>query len=150
MKRLIILLVILLPLSAMAQTPTFESLFNEYSTKEKCTTINISNAMLRSMEVNIDAEYMQVIAVENRALIPTFITQAKEVLSAFEVIMSVNSEDKAVMIYQHTVENGSTGSRTFHFHIPENATPGVYDLVLSYGEVQQVFKGVLTVVEIVR
>ena len=107
MKRLIILLAILLPLSAMAQTPTFESLFNEYSTKEKCTTINISNAMLRSMEVNIDAEYMQVIAVENRALIPTFITQAKEVLSAFESIMSVNSEDKAVMIYQHTVENGS-------------------------------------------
>jgi hypothetical protein len=107
MKRLNILLAILLPLSAMAQTPTFESLFNEYSTKEKCTTINISNAMLRSMEVNIDAEYMQVIAVENRALIPTFITQAKEVLSAFEVIMSVNSGDKAVMIYQHTVENGS-------------------------------------------
>ena len=107
MKRLIILLAILLPLTAMAQTPTFESLFNEYSTKEKCTTINISNAMLRSMEVNIDAEYMQVIAVENRALIPTFITQAKEVLSAFDVIMSVNSGDKAVMIYQHTVENGS-------------------------------------------
>jgi hypothetical protein len=107
MKRLIILLAILLPLSAMAQTSTFESLFNEYSTKEKCTTINISNAMLRSMEVNIDAEYMQVIAVENRALIPTFITQAKETLSAFEVVMSVNSGDKAVMIYQHTVENGS-------------------------------------------
>ena len=107
MKRLIILLAILLPLSAMAQTPTFESLFNEYSTKEKCTTINISNAMLRSMEVNIDAEYMQVIAVENKALVSTFITQAQEVLSAFEVIMSVNSEDKAVMIYQHTVENDS-------------------------------------------
>jgi hypothetical protein len=91
----------------MAQTSTFESLFNEYSTKEKCTTINISNAMLRSMEVNIDAEYMQVIAVENRALIPTFITQAKETLSVFEVVMSVNSGDKAVMIYQHTVENCS-------------------------------------------
>ena len=107
MKRLIILLAILLPLSAMAQTLTFESLFNEYSTKEKCTTINISNAMLRSMEVNIDAEYMQVIAVENKALVSTFIIQAQEMLSAFESIMSVNSEDKAVMIYQHTVENGS-------------------------------------------
>ena len=107
MKRLIILLAILLPLSAIAQTPTFESLFNDYSTKEKCTTINISNAMLRSMEVNIDAEYMQVIAVENRELIPAFIAQAQKVLSAFEVIMSVNSGDKSVMIYQHAVENGS-------------------------------------------
>ena len=56
----------LLPLTAMAQTPTFESLFKEYSTKEDCTTINISNTMLKSMEVSIEAEYMQVIAVEDR------------------------------------------------------------------------------------
>ena len=110
MKRLIILLAILLPLSAMAQTPTFESLFNEYSTKEKCTTINISSAMLRSMEVNIDAEYMQVIAVENRALIPAFITQAKEALSAFEVIMSVKSGDKAVAINISALETFENGS----------------------------------------
>ena len=105
MKRLIILLAMLLPLTAMAQTPTLESLFNEYSTKEKCTTINISNAMLRSMEVNIDAEYMQVIAVENRALIPTFITQAKEVLSAFEVLMAVNNGGESVKICQYSDEN---------------------------------------------
>ena len=57
----------LLPLTAMAQTPTFESLFKEYSTKEDSTTINISNAMRKSMEVSIEAEYMQVIAVENKA-----------------------------------------------------------------------------------
>ena len=44
-----------------------------------------------------------------------------------------------------TVEKGSTGSRTFHFHIPENATPGVYDLVLSYDGEKQVFGGALTV-----
>ena len=46
---------------------------------------------------------------------------------------------------KHTVEIGETGSRTFHFHIPENATPGVYDLVLSYDGVQQVFSGVLSI-----
>ncbi len=46
---------------------------------------------------------------------------------------------------KHTVENGGTGSRAFHFHIPENAIPGVYDLVLSYDGVQQVYSGALTV-----
>lgn len=105
MKRFIILLVMLLPLTAMAQTPTFESLFEEYSTKENCTTINISNAMLRSMEVNIDAEYMQVISVENKALMPIFQTQALEALKGFEVIMSVNRGDKTVKICQRSNEN---------------------------------------------
>ena len=106
MKRLIILLTMLLPLTAMAQTPTFDALFHEYSTKEDCTTINISNAMLKSMEVSIEAEYMQVIAVENKALIPTFRTQVKEALKGYEVIMSVNSEGEAVEICQRSNESG--------------------------------------------
>jgi hypothetical protein len=89
----------------MAQTPTFESLFKEYSTKEDCTTINISNTMLRSMEINIDAEYMQVIAVENKALVSTFRNQANEILSRYEVVMTVNNGDEAVMICQRANEN---------------------------------------------
>jgi hypothetical protein len=89
----------------MAQTPTFDALFDEYSTKEDCTTINISNAMLRSMEVNIDAEFMQVIAVENKALVSTFRNQANEILSRYEVVMTVNNGDEAVMICQHANEN---------------------------------------------
>ena len=107
MKRLIILLAMLLPLSAIAQTPTFESLLKEYSLKEECTTINISNAMLKSMAVNIDAEYMQVIAVENKNLIETFRSQALEALSEFDVIMSVNSGGKSVQIYQYSDNKGS-------------------------------------------
>ena len=105
MKRLIILLAMLLPLTAMAQTPTFESLFKEYSTKEDCTTINISNTMLKSMEVSIDAEYMQVIAVENEALVPTFRSQVDEVLTGLEVLMAVNNGGKSVKICQCSDEN---------------------------------------------
>ncbi len=105
MKRLIILLTTLLPISAMAQALTFESLFKEYSTKEECTTINISNAMLRSMEVDIDAEYMQVIAVENKALVPTFCSQVDEVLTGLEVLMAVNNGGESVKICQCSDEN---------------------------------------------
>ena len=47
---------------------------------------------------------------------------------------------------RQTIENGDRGRYcTFHFHIPENATPGVYDLVLSYDGEKQVFGGALTV-----
>ena len=105
MKRLIILLAMLLPLTAMAQTPTFESLFKEYSTKEDCTTINISNTMLKSMEVSIEAEYMQVIAVENKALVPTFRSQVDEVLTGLEVLMAVNNGGESVKICQYSDDN---------------------------------------------
>ena len=74
----------------------------------------------------------------------------------FAYAQLVLQEDESVVIAghypvvdtdKHTVESGSTGSRTFHFHIPENATPGVYDLVLSYDGEKQVFGGALTVGE---
>ena len=107
MRRFIILLTILLPLSAFAQTPNFDSLIAEYSTKDKCTAIKISNAMLRSMEINIDAEYMQVISVENSELLPTFTTQAHDALRGFEVVMSVNRDGKSVEILQNTDNRGS-------------------------------------------
>ena len=48
----------------------------------------------------------------------------------------------------HSVAMGAEGRGYGDITIPENAVPGVYDLVLSYGEEQQVYKGVLTVGEI--
>lgn len=105
MKRFIILLATILPLSAMAQTITIDSLIDEYSLKENCTAIKISNAMLRSMEINIEAEYMRVLAVEDEQMIPTFSKQAREAISIYEVVMSVNTDGKSVEIYQNTSTN---------------------------------------------
>ena len=45
------------------------------------------------------------------------------------------------------VQTGATETLGFVLTIPENATPGVYDLVLSYDGVKQVFGGALTVGE---
>ena len=44
-----------------------------------------------------------------------------------------------------TIKRGYRENMPFTFIIPEDAVFGVYDLVLSYGEEQQVYKGVLTV-----
>lgn len=46
---------------------------------------------------------------------------------------------------KETIETNRVGTCFFSFQIPENATPGVYDLVLSYKGTTQVYKGVLTV-----
>ncbi len=40
---------------------------------------------------------------------------------------------------------GEEGHGQYYFTVPEDATPGVYDLVLSYKGTVQVYKGVLTV-----
>ena len=72
MKRLFTLLLIMSisSLWCMAQDVNFDRLMKEYSTKSKCTTINISNAMLRSMGVDISAESVRAIAIEDAELIP--------------------------------------------------------------------------------
>ncbi len=46
---------------------------------------------------------------------------------------------------KETIETNRVGTCFFSFQIPENATPGVYDLVLSYDGEKQVFGGALTV-----
>lgn len=84
----------------------FDQLMKQYSSQPGCTTITISNAMLRSMEVNIDADYMKVISVENSELIPTFKEQVEQLIGSYEVIMSVNSGCDCVKIYQQRLANG--------------------------------------------
>ena len=61
----------------MAQDANFDRLMKEYSTKAKCTTINISNVMLRAMGADIDAESVRAIAIEDTELIPYVKGQAR-------------------------------------------------------------------------
>ena len=49
---------------------------------------------------------------------------------------------------KETIETNRVGTCFFSFQIPENATPGVYDLVLSFDGEKQVFGGALTVGEV--
>lgn len=104
MKRFILLIMMLLPLGAMAQSPHFSALMTEYSTQEGCTTLNISNAMFQSLQIDIDAESMKVISIENQSLIPRFREQIKELVAPLNVLMSVNANNESVEIYQRSEE----------------------------------------------
>lgn len=105
MKRLILLIMILLPVSVVAQDIGFESIMKEYSSKEDCTTINISNAIFESMNISINADAMYVISVENSVLIPAFKRQMAEVTAPLKLMMSVNSGDESVNIYLRSENN---------------------------------------------
>ena len=73
-----------------------------------------------------------------------FFAWAKFVLQEDESVV-IEGDYPLVEAIKHPVKNGDQGTISFHFHIPENATPGVYDLVLSYDGEKQVFGGALTV-----
>ena len=75
-----------------------------------------------------------------------FFAWAKFVLQEDESVV-IEGDYPLVETIKHPVKNGDQGTISFHFHIPENATPGVYDLVLSYDGEKQVFGGALTVGE---
>ena len=73
-----------------------------------------------------------------------FFAWAKFVLQEDESVV-IEGDYPLVESIKHPVKNGDQGTISFHFHIPANATPGVYDLVLSYDGEKQVFGGALTV-----
>lgn len=73
-----------------------------------------------------------------------FFAWARFVLQEDESVV-IEGDYPLVESIKHPVKNGDQGTISFHFHIPENAIPGVYDLVLSYDGEKQVFGGVLTV-----
>lgn len=108
MKRLILLAILLLPIGVMAQDVTISSLMAEYSTKSKCSTINLSNTMLRSMGVEMGADELRAVSVANPELMPRFLEQVAVVVSGLNVVMSVNSDgQQSVSIYQRVNRNGS-------------------------------------------
>lgn len=108
MKRLILLAILLLPMGVMAQDVTISSLMAEYSTKSKCSTINLSSTMLRSMGVEMGADELRAVSVANPELMPRFLEQVAVVVSGLNVVMSVNSDGQhSVSIYQRVNRNGS-------------------------------------------
>jgi hypothetical protein len=108
MKRLILLAMLLLPMCVMAQDVTISSLMAEYSTKSKCSTINLSSSMLRSMGVEMGADELRAVSVANPELMPRFLEQVAVVVSGLNVVMSVNSDGQhSVSIYQRVNRNGS-------------------------------------------
>ena len=56
--------------------------------------------MLKDMGVDAGVEYMQVISVDNPALISEFRSELEHVVKGYSLLMSVNSDGSNVRIYQ--------------------------------------------------
>lgn len=97
MKRFILLIMLCLPIAAMAQDNDFFKLVEKYSLKQDCTTIELTKDALNT-KTNITTIWA--ISVETAELIDEFKSDATKVISAsYSPLLTVNSGGEMVKIY---------------------------------------------------
>lgn len=107
MKRLILLILTILPSIAMAYDDGFTDLVDRYSSEKGFTTIRLSKDMLQSMGVSNGINQMEVIALEDAKHIERFRADVKSITDGLKVVMSVNSGDEIVKIFSKSGDSGA-------------------------------------------
>ena len=98
MKRFILFIILCLPLSAIAQTTSFNKLMDKYSSMQDCTTIIMEHEMLRSMGVSSGMDSVLVVSVESEGLLDKFKEDVALATKGYSVMMTVNSGGEMVKI----------------------------------------------------
>lgn len=98
MKRFILFIILCLPLSAIAQTASFNKLMDKYSSMQDCTTIIMEQEMLRSMGVTSGVDSVLVVSVESESLLDEFKEDVTLATKGYSVMMTVNSGGEMVKI----------------------------------------------------
>ncbi|MBQ8774873.1 MAG: DUF4252 domain-containing protein [Alistipes sp.] len=98
MKRFILFIILCLPLSAIAQTTSFNKLMDKYSSMQDCTTIIMEQEMLRSMGVTSGVDSVLVVSVESEVLLDKFKEDVALATKGYSVMMTVNSGGEMVKI----------------------------------------------------
>ena len=99
MKRFILLIILCLPITDIAQTDHIAPLIKKYSGQMNCSTVELSKEMLNHMYSTTGIESMQVISVEEPTLIATLKEDLDNFLDCYKVVMAVNSDGTDVKIY---------------------------------------------------
>lgn len=107
MKRLILLILTILPSIVMAYDDGFTDLVDRYSSEKGFTTIRLSKDMLQSMGVSNGINQMEVIALEDTKHIERFQADVKSITDGLKVVMSVNSGDEIVKIFSKSGDSGA-------------------------------------------
>ena len=106
MKRLILLVMMLLPMAAMANQPKFEELCEQYTNVEGVTAMNIDGKMIQMMagefaEATEFIENIIVIISKNKKQSNKIVKRSAKIIKKLKLkpILSANEEDSMVDIY---------------------------------------------------
>ena len=100
MRRLILLIMLCLPITAFAQTDHMSPLIKKYSEFKNCSTVVLSKEMLRHMSPDSGIESMQAISVEDPTLLNILQNDLDKFIRGYSLLMSVNSDGTNVEIYR--------------------------------------------------
>ena len=116
MRRLVLLIMLLVPLFASAQEEQLRKIYDTYQQKPGFTTVQLSKEMLRQMGVKSGIETMLAISTEDKDKIADFCNDVQQYLSIHQTVMSFVNDGKQVSIHRcDTTGNGKWMTRIFIF-----------------------------------
>lgn len=114
MKRFILLIMLLLPMSAMATLPEVEKMTEKYTSKEQASVVNISKQMLKMMGRGISGvEYVDSIVMlssDNKTAIKGITKRTKKAVKRHKLqnLATLNEGGSAISIYTQISDNKIT------------------------------------------
>lgn len=111
MKRLILLVMTLLPMMAMAQLPHFSKIVDKYSESEGVTAMTVNKQMIEMFaDDNKDFDFVdevQILLSENTETAKSIVDDAKKAVkkSKIEELVSANEDGATFTIYTKTQDN---------------------------------------------
>lgn len=154
MKKLITFLLLLLPITMMAQQTEFDQFFQKYSGKESYTTVDISTDFLKIImgftendedlkDLISNIERIRIVICEENN--PTFVDDAKRLTTkqkAYKPITTVNSNGETTQIFVIKKENKITDFLLTSFSKSENIVINIVGKNLDVNKVSNLSKSV--------
>lgn len=120
MKRIIILIMLLMPLTGMANEIPIKQLFEKYLNKPGFTSVELSKEILQTNGVaGIDS--MIALSTEDGSAIPTFTAEVTQHTAELKRIMSMVSDGKNVSIHSKSDSSGKLNYLVMFSHSDSSA-----------------------------
>lgn len=114
MKRFLLLIMLLLPMSAMATLPEVEKMTEKYTSKEQASVVNISKQMLKMMGRGIagveHVDNIVMLSSDNKSAIKGITKRTKKAVKKHKLqnLATLNEGNSAISIYTQISDNKIT------------------------------------------
>ena len=131
MKRIITILLLLMPLTAVAQQLTTKQLLEKYLNKPGFTSVELTKEIFQTNKVKgIDS--MGALSTEDGDIAPLFTADATALLSEYKRIMSMVSDGKNVSIHSKSDSAG----KIYHLAMFSHSENSAVLILLSGSDIQ--------------
>ena len=114
MKRFLLLIMLLLPMSAMATLPEVEKMTEKYTSKEQASVVNISKQMLKMMGRGIagveHVDNIVMLSSDNKSAIKGITKRTKKAVKKHKLqnLATLNEGNSTISIYTQISDNKIT------------------------------------------